>query len=751
VTGRQWIRSAILGATIAIAAPGRLIAQAPQPPNAELPDEAAKKDLDQQQQILNDRNSTAQQREEAARRLVSRSSKDANEILLRLLTDFSNPQGQMAVARALAWSTSPSASFINPLANLLGSDRDMTAAAAAALAVYKTDEGAREKLTAFVNNLSQQVGPRVAAILAMGKLVDKRAAGSLIGLMNRENENSLVRDATADALIEMTGLSRFGRDVQQWNQWWQASQSRSEAGWSTDLLNKNAARASELYNQLQKDQRFIAKMVREEYNDKKTPEAEREKKLLGHMQADSEGARLAAVQVIYEEATQFGGARISAPVLAALRGMVGNSSTEVRVRVARTLTTANDPGAVDALLAQLSQEKDADVQAAILQALGPSHDLRAVDPLLTRLTDPSFSVARAAAEALRDLAGTLREEQNAALAVQVAIRLRDRLKGTENVSAARLRESIVDAMARLGQRSSLPVFYELLNPGKEPARIRIAALRGLGLIGDHGSANMVVNTLNDSQPGVRLAAAEALLTTATFENAKGIASHLSETVERDPDVRAAIWKVIAALLEKASANEVLVWAEQFKQEGDSDPALNRRATALGIAEKKLAATNDPLRLAVVRQNLGETLLKLNKADEAVEKLREALDYWTNQRADEAVINLPRQQLMEALLRSKKYNDAATFATTLIGQNKATTPDMWVKVSHEIKRLRDRRDSDGAMSLIEVVKTIPWGELYSSQLKLLEDQIRKERTTGGRTWVPQANGHEHAAASSFTAT
>lgn len=743
-----------LVAAIAIAVPRWLAAQ-DSPPTipAGSPEAAAKRDLEQQQQILNDAASTPQQREEAARRLVSRSSKEADEILLRLLTNFSHQQGQLAVARALAFSSDPNDSFITPLANLLGTDRDLTAAAAAALAGYKTNELARQKLTAYVNNLSQTVALRVGAIRAMGRLVDKRTAGTLIAIINRENENALVRDAAADALIEMTGLSRFGRDVQQWNQWWQASRSKTDADWSTDLLNKNAVRANELHNQLQKDQRFIAKIIRDQYNDKSVADAERERVLIGHMQSDSEGARLAAVQVVYEEATQFGGARISAAVLASLRAMVGDSSAEVRVRVARTLSTANDPGAVDALLAQLSQEKEPDVQAAILQALGPSRDLRAVEPLLARLNDPSYTVAKAAADALRDLAGTLREEKNATIAAQVANRLRQRLGGTETVLAARLRESIVEAMARLGHRSSLPVFYELLAPGQEATRVRIFALRGLGLIADHGSANMIVNTLNDrnSPPGERLAAAEALLTIATYENAKGIASHLSEQSERDPDVRAAVWKVIASLLEKASANEVLVWAEQFRQEGDTEAALNRRVTALAIAEKKLMNEGNPLRLAVVRQNLGETLLKLNKPDEAVGKLRQALDYWTEQQADEAVVNLPRQQLMESLLRSKKYADAAAFATRLIGENKATTPDMWGKVNREIKRLRESKDADAAMSLIEVAKTIPWGDLYSSQLKLLEDQVRKDKTNGGRTWVRQTRQYEHAAAAGMTAS
>ncbi|HEX2973683.1 MAG TPA: HEAT repeat domain-containing protein [Tepidisphaeraceae bacterium] len=263
VRSKRWIRSAALATAILIAAPSYSIAQAAVAPAAEAASDAAQKDLQQQQQILTDRNTPdtlAQQqlREEAARRLASRSSREADEMLLRVLNDFGNRAGQLAVAKALSgvarvMSTDQAveAQFVTALANLMGDDRELTDKAATALATFKNNEQARERLTTYVNNLSRNLNTRAAVIRAMGRLVDKRTAGFLVGILNRENENPLVRDAAARALDEMTGL-RFGNDAQLWNQWWQTSQNKSDLEWATDLLYRHSVRAGESWRRLKR-------------------------------------------------------------------------------------------------------------------------------------------------------------------------------------------------------------------------------------------------------------------------------------------------------------------------------------------------------------------------------------------------------------------------------------------------------------------------------------------------------------------
>src|SRR5438552_19208114 len=92
-------------------------------------EEVARKDVQQQEAILTDAGATPAQRDDAARRLVSRSSKEADDVLLKILKDGAR-DGQLAVARALASDPTPEPDFIEPLSWLLGSGLGLTGAAA---------------------------------------------------------------------------------------------------------------------------------------------------------------------------------------------------------------------------------------------------------------------------------------------------------------------------------------------------------------------------------------------------------------------------------------------------------------------------------------------------------------------------------------------------------------------------------------------------------------------------------------------
>lgn len=706
--------------------------------------EAAREELRNQEKILNDRAATPQQREQAAKRLLARASSDTNEILKKVLVDFGDDrERQLAVLRALASATNPDPTFIEPLTNLLADRGPLTESVAQALAVYKSSEEVRNTLTRFAQNRAMAVTPRSAVIRALGKLVDRRAAASLIDLLNQD-ENALIRDAAADALAEITGVAQNGRDLQRWNQWWTANRDKSEAQWSLDLLRRNAARVDDVEKRLNRLRDFATATVQKDYRN--APEADQVKILIAYLQNPSEDIRYAAVRLVYNEVA-VSGSKMPTPVFETLRAMVGDSATDVRKQVALTLSAANDPGAVTALLAQLSQEQDPDVRAEIARALGPTHDTRAVDPLLERLSDPSFSVARAAADALKDLAPYLRlpDPKNAAMAMQVAARLMQRLQNTEgNMSTASLRQSIVEALGQLGDPSpaSLRLFTQLVD-SKESPKIRIAALRGLALIANPGSGNDVVNALRDPDPGVRLAAVQTLRTTATLAHAVNLRRLLTEAGETDEKVRSESWDVLSKLLEGGSEQELNLWAEFFKGEGQTE--LARRQRVLEILEAKLDAAGAEEKLAYNRQSEGETLLKLERPDDAAKKIRQALDYWNNKNAPQAITDLPTQQLLEALLRAKKYDDAIKFATDVIGQPNGTAniPQITLKIKKEVKRLMDARDMKGALDLIAQAKKIPLGP-YLGQLNNLEEDVRRAITAGGSIWARRGKLEQAAA-------
>lgn len=736
---RWWLNLTLAAATIGLVASGRLFAQAPPAPEAS---PAAPRDLEQQEAILLGRFATplsvdeaTRQRDLAAQKLLSRGTPQANGVLRRVLEDAGNREGRAAVAKALSRAANPPEELIGPLGQLLW-DQDLTEPAALALAAYKGSEPALEKLVQFLDNYTRpQLGPPVAVTRALGRMVDKQAAETLIKLLNDQSLNQRIRTAAAEALAEMTGLVKYRQDVQQWNQWWQENRGKSEVDWSRDLLNKNAAMVGDLRRRLEAVRGQYLRLMREEYM-ASADEAERTRKVLTYLSSDSEDSRWAAVSVVYGQA----GKPISPQVFEALRKMVSDNSAEVRGQVARTLRAHNDIGAVEALLTQLTQEEDSRVRADIIRALGPTQDLRVVEPLLERLNDRMFSVAEAAAESLKEMSETLRSPKNQALASRVAQGLMSRLQSTSGVSEEMLRERLVETMASLGHPSFLTTFYRLITPTTENTEmIRRLALRGLGAIGNSDSADAIVEALNDRNGRIRLSAVEALRYTATWAHAETLRRRIEESVEPDPSVREAAWRVLSEqLFEKSptpSSSDLLAWDEAYFKKGTSDSARTRRLALLRALEKKLLAERRPRQLAEVRQTLGEVLLKLNRPTESIACLQQAYDYLLSIEANAATTEALVQLLLEAQLSSRKYVDLTQFASQVIQQDKQNSDSVWQQIRAELWRLRDAKEYAAAEQLIEEAKKIPLATVHKNALASMEKQIRdqKIRQEGGGGW------------------
>ncbi len=730
---RQWLRLVALMAGMQLAM-GATIAQEATVATPD-PAVAARRDLEQQEQILNDPTLKQETREQAAARLVSRSTKEADQILMRSLR-FGRQATQIAVAKALASDPTPEAEFIGPLGDLLGTGQ-ITDAAAQALATFRSDSEARQKLVQFAGNTTNRPDERISAIRAMGKLADKSVAEQLVGLFS--DNSVLIRDAATDALIEMTGLTRYGRDVQQWMRWWQDNRNKSPGQWTTDLLTRNVRRTADLENKLLRLRKPAEAFIRELYTDATVPEADRNAKIIKHLQSESEDVRAIAAHIVYERAARSASGKIPDPILEVLRGMIGDSSAEVRVEVALALGTAADTVAVSALLAQLQQEPEPEVRTAIIKAMGPSRDIKTLKPLLDLLKDPSFGVAKAAADALRDLGPDLRKPENAERAEMVAQRLLDRLRGIEGVGSESLRVSVVEAMGGTGHKSAvmLTTYYALLND--QNPLVRIGSLRGLSIIGDPDSASALLRRLDDPDRSVRMEAIKALGQTAGFEHANEIGKHLSEEREPDADVRDRVWEVLAKLCEKGSVTELKRLVAQFTPpNGRTDTAVlrNRRLAIQTIIEAKLVDAGRDEDLAIHRQNLGETLALLEKYDEAAVKFREAADYWLAAKRRPDIVDHLVLQLMETLLRAGKYADAAKFATDALDQNPAYLPNVWRPIQKETERLQKVNNEDGALALIAECKKIPLGNINIQQLTDIENTIKKRRTSGGAVWVRQ---------------
>src|SRR5690606_38894812 len=89
---------------------------------------------------------------------------------------------------------------------------------------------------------SQDTTLRSAAIRSLGMLVEKDGAQALMRVLTNAEEPASLRDAAADALVNMTGLSEYGRNADRWAQWWRINASRDPAEWKLLQLEQRAAR-----------------------------------------------------------------------------------------------------------------------------------------------------------------------------------------------------------------------------------------------------------------------------------------------------------------------------------------------------------------------------------------------------------------------------------------------------------------------------------------------------------------------------
>src|SRR5437016_11231235 len=93
--GKLWLIAVL---AVGAAAPQEALAQAVSTPPASNP----AVDIEQLSALLFDASATAAQRDEAARRLVSRHTPQAVQVLGSALSDPRNPEARLAAARALA-------------------------------------------------------------------------------------------------------------------------------------------------------------------------------------------------------------------------------------------------------------------------------------------------------------------------------------------------------------------------------------------------------------------------------------------------------------------------------------------------------------------------------------------------------------------------------------------------------------------------------------------------------------------------
>jgi HEAT repeat protein len=660
-------------------------------------------------------------RDEAARKLAGLGDAPAKAALLSALNNGAH-DAQLAVARAQADTPRPDSDFIEPLANLLGGDRNLDEAAARALARLGSSPTARQRLLDFARDPREPAGLRAIVIRACSAIVDRHVATALVDLLNDDRESPTVQNAAADALVDLTGLTDLGRDPTAWKNWNAANAGKTDDSWKLALYATRDARLDEIAQRHARLLTALDALLTDEFQSA----VDKNATVLRYLNASEPEVRAVGARLVRDAFL----AGVAAPTDAQklrLTELVSDSDPHVRLETAKTLKVINFGPALDAMMAQLAIERDPEVKVALAGAIAQTGDLRAV-PLFRRLLhDPSMSVERAAAEALRTLgAAFYKTDPNGAheLALELWNLYQQRAK---DPGSADLQAACIDAIAPLHENSLVLPLVRLLDP-EQSERVRAAALRALGDLGDPNTDDAIRTwLLQETEPSVRLDALDALGKTGTFgADADALYSFFNpKTNEQDPTVRERAWQVFQALLPTASKESLNNWAATRLAH---DPTY--RLAVLLALNAKLLQDRDLDNLAISRQRTGEAYVELGQPDKAAQYFGPALDYWQSQNvSNEVTENLVSEQ-MKALLDSSQYADAAHFAEKMIAQNRSQQQTMGAAFVQKAEALRTSgspSDLANAQRLIdEATKMKPaLDDSYLDELRNIQKELQQK--------------------------
>ena len=663
-------------------------------------------------------NLTALKREDAAVQLVGRNTPDAMDQIDALLKNSDYPQGQIAVAKALAKSSNPNPGFITDLVHLLGQNPDITEQASLALAGMDFDQhgNAFDSLRNFAIDAHNADNVRVKAITAMGLIVQKPVAESLVNLLGAPNQNTAITNAAADALSELTGIASYGHDVKQWQQWWNGIKNKSAVEFRSRVLDTR----DQQEKQLRQHEAQLVKAMGDHLNQNYLalrgvdPRAA-EQTLLGYLNDPTPEVRFIGAKIagLFSQAA-------GAPVRDKLLKMVGDPDDSIRLEVITVLLTVNDPRAIDGLVGQLKAEKNLEIRILIIDEFGKLQDPKAVPALLELLHDPQPEIVIASANAISDLGPKLRQN-NPDTADQASGELR---KMVDPGAAVRPRDDIlaacVKALGALRDKQSFDLFSHLVQPG-EPSQVRQAALLGFQDLADTRADTFVLEQVGDNDRDVRAAAAAALETTATPAQADAIFQHMkSDTYKPVSD---ALWVALQHLYPQLRTTDLARIADDLAFDPD------KQLVTLQKLGEKYAAENDALDVARNQQVIATAMVAVKppKYLEAIDNLTKALAYWHGPgHGDSDKLEGIIGELLDDQLKAGQWDEATKFAAEQIKSNPSYQLTVGPRIKDKAEELSNTNPTAATTLINDALKMDPpLKDNYISEIHLIQEKLKQK--------------------------
>lgn len=744
VSLRTWTTAVVTAASVAAAAP-RAAPAIPAPttgPTAPLSSPAPQTPQEDLRQYISRMSAalvqgTAPQRLEAAQRLVEIRGQAAKSVVARALSG-NDERTQLACARAIADQASTDPQWLAPLVHLLGRNQALAEAAARALGHYEGNPVAYDALIRAAQ--SRQAPARLAALRALGQLVERPVAEALVGIVADATDDPAARGAAADALELLSGQTSNGHDPGRWNLWWAARLAKDPAAWRTQVLAEQHAQlqraADHARDHLTQFKAAVRDLLWNQYN--REAVADRARTLLGFLDSANPEIRQIGASIVPDAVAS--GQPMTDEIHKRLIELLGDASVDVRTAVVQAVTKLGDPNALDAIVTQLQIETEPSVKILLISALANINNDAAISVLRTLLHDPSMEVAATAADAIGKLAqspaglrGHPAQAREVAQELEAVLRERTGPPGqpTGGAGAGQLRAALVAALAALSANatpaSTIGLFSELLSQTEAP-QTRRAAVLGLGLMGENsGAGDLIVRELDsnfESDPQVRQGAAMALGDLGSFDYARPLDISTQPGHEPNPQVREAAWNAFQKLLPSASPRALNEWASQFGRRKQFD----RELAVLKELATKLEAAHDAQDLAPVRQHIGEIYyVNLNQPAEAVPYLREALAHFEAMNSQQSIVVDLVREVIVTLLKSGQYQDAVKFGQDEIRRDRANQLEIGPAIRDAADQLIQKHNETGyqdADALIQAATNMnpPLDENYREQLQTLRQSI-----------------------------
>ena len=687
-------------------------------------------------------------RRDAAEVLIEKDNNAARAILVEVLSGPTPSEPVRAVVEAIAARDTAHEALVDPLFRLLKSEDEPTRRAAAmAFGAYQGNDQVLKGLKELAIAPDASVGSRLAAVVALSQLMDKRAIDALVQMTADAKSPAAV--AAAEALADMTGIKDPGPGRDVWVEWWKHRQDEPESRLLGSLLRRFRDEGKRREATLDRVQTRLIRQLTDTYE--AADIKEKGKLALAQLEdAVPQVRALAARQAgaMARGVLTSGNGEARKPyqeLLAALMKHLSDESPTVRAASAEALAAWQETAAGQVLLALLQSEKSPEVRAAVASALGSLKVVEAA-PILTDMLESAKEV-----EVIR-AAGAIGQigEKSAPTAVSLEAALKALSRLARTAVSAPVREAACLALAKIAPPSAEEILAGAI---EDPSpSVRFAAAQGLGNLSKVADKTITALSarLQDENKGVRQAVAAALAKLDGPEAAHKMADRLKAGAETEPAVRTALWDAIRALADRAAAPDVAQELGDRFFAGEGAEAMQRAAAMYDVALSKIpAASKNSAAAQALYEKLVDAYVAAGTPDSAVPPLRQLLII-TPPEKKTRIRELNQQLGLILLAKDPAADAAASLAAAMEGAEAAMRLSLVKAISTRTEAILKTDRPDQAMDLLDALARLrpDWGGTdLTESLKKMRDQAAAAAAAQA---VGKLNGSEEQAAAA-TAT